>query len=361
MSITILMKCGYRSWYVLGAVEAAAAILKNYRKAKRRHENIKQPRARRLMAKLGNQAYKIIGDQLRIPIKPGEYFYIKLHKRVLEFLSDSTFRLGSVTSTASKAVLTFVKTAKINKPRGYVAIDMNEDNVTAMSSDGETRIFNLSKLKKAGYGYFERKRNLQRRYQKDRRVLRKALSKLSRNYRNKVYTMLHQTSKHIVKWCKEKNYGLIYEDLKGLRKAVNAKSKRPNRFNGKVQMISKRSKKLKRRLNNWWFRRFLKQMEHKALWEGVKTVESRYTRGSSSTCLICGFRLKRYPNGLVECERHILMNRHVIACLNLLKWEGVVRPQPLLKCSYEASPDEAPFGADEEKARSKRGEVKYHE
>ena len=46
--------------------------------------------------------------------------------------------------------MTFVKTAKINKPRGYVAIDVNEDNVTAMSSDGETRIFNLSKLKKAG-------------------------------------------------------------------------------------------------------------------------------------------------------------------------------------------------------------------
>ena len=85
--------------------------------------------------------------------------------------------------------------------------------------------------------------------------------------------------------------------------------------------------------------------------EGVKTVESRCTRGSSSTCPICGFRLKRYLNGLLECERHGLMNRHVVACLNLLRWEGVVRPRPLLKCSYEASPNEAP----PEPMRKRRG------
>jgi len=51
--------------------------------------------------------------------------------------------------------------------------------------------------------------------------------------------------------------------LKGLRKTVNAKAKRFNRFNGKVQRIYKRSKKLKRRLNNWWFRKFLNQIEYK--------------------------------------------------------------------------------------------------
>lgn len=34
------------------------------------------------MAKLGNQAYRIVGDRLRIPIKPGQYFYVPLHRRV---------------------------------------------------------------------------------------------------------------------------------------------------------------------------------------------------------------------------------------------------------------------------------------
>jgi len=51
---------------------------------------------------------------------------------------------------------------------------------------------------------------------------------------------------------------------------VNAKAKRFNKFNCKVQRISKRSKRLRRRLNNWWFRKFLNQIEYKALWRMLK-------------------------------------------------------------------------------------------
>jgi len=103
---------------------------------------------------------------------------------------------------------------------------------------------------RAGYRYLERRRSLQRRHHKDRRVLRKGLSRLSKNYRNKVSTMLHQVSTTIVNRCREKHYRLIHEDLNGLRKNVNKRVKLFNRFNGKVQLISKRSKRLKRRLNN---------------------------------------------------------------------------------------------------------------
>ncbi|WXG43097.1 MAG: hypothetical protein WED04_03405 [Promethearchaeati archaeon SRVP18_Atabeyarchaeia-1] len=67
---------GLHTWYSLSAIEAATAILKNYRKAKRRHENIRVPRATKLMAKLGNQAYRVVDGKLRIPIKPREYFYV---------------------------------------------------------------------------------------------------------------------------------------------------------------------------------------------------------------------------------------------------------------------------------------------
>lgn len=347
-----LTKSGYHTWYVLSAIEVATTILKNYRKAKRGNCEVRVPRARKLMAKIGNQAIKVANGMLRIPLKPRQYLYIQLHKRARSLLEEH--RVCSVTLTSEAVYVSFSKTVKVEEPEGWIAVDVNEDNVTAVSSDGEVRVFDLSKLKEAIYGYFERRRRLQRRYHKDRRVLKKAFLKLSENYQNKVSTMLHQVSKHIVEWCRERNYGLIYENLKGLRKAVNVKAKRFNKFNGKVQRISKRSKKLKRRLNNWWFRRFLNQIEYKALWEGIKTIESRYTRGSSSTCPICGFRLKKYPNGLVECGKHGLMNRHVVACLNLLRWEGVVRPRPLLECSCEPSPNE-PYGDEGKLGEPKRG------
>jgi len=354
-----LTKYGYHTWYVLSAIEVANVILKNYRKAKRkRNRRVRVPRARRLMAKIGNQAIKVANGVLRIPLKPGQYLYIQLHKRARNLLEE--YRACSVTLTPKAVYVTFSKIVSMKESRGWIAIDVNEDNVTAVSSNSEVKVFDLSKLKDASYGYFERGRRLQRRYHKDRRVLKKALSKLYGNYRNKVSTMLHQTSTAIVNWCKEKNYGLIHEDLKGLRKTMNTKIKRFNEFNGKVQWMSKRSKKLKRRLNNWWFRKFLNQISYKCAWEGVKTIESKHTRSSSSTCPICGSKLNKYPNGLVECEKHGLMNRHVVACINLLRWEGVVRLRPLLECSCETSPNKAPLRADEDKAWSKRGEVARH-
>ncbi|KPV65154.1 MAG: hypothetical protein AOA65_0412 [Candidatus Bathyarchaeota archaeon BA1] len=95
-----LTKYRLHTWYCLSAIEVATAILKNYRKAERKNQNIKRPYARKVMAKLGNQAYKVVGDKLRIPIKPRRYFYVKLHKRALESLSDSTLKLGSITLTA---------------------------------------------------------------------------------------------------------------------------------------------------------------------------------------------------------------------------------------------------------------------
>lgn len=346
-----LVECGYHSWYVLSAIEVATVILKNYRKAKRRNRRVKVPRARKLMAKIGNQAIKIVNGKLRIPLRPREYFYVELYERARRLLEEH--RIGSVTLTPNMIYVAFSKTAKLGEPKGWIAIDVNEDNVTAVSSDGEIRVFDLSRLKKVGYGYFERRRRLQQRYHKDRRVLKKALSKLSKNYHNKVSTMLHQVSTAIVKWCKEKNYGIIYENLKGLRNVVNMKVKRFNKFSGKIQPISKYSKNLKRRLNSWWFRKFLNQIEYKALWEGIKTIESKHTKGSSSTCPICGCKLKKYPNGLVECEKHGLMNRHVVACVNLLRWEGVVRPPPSLICSHEPSPNE-PYGDEDKLGELKR-------
>jgi len=83
-----LMEYGYHSWYVLSAIEVATVILKNYRKAKRRNGRVKAPRARRLMAKIGNQAVKVGNGMLRIPLKPRQYLHIQLYKRARDLLEE---------------------------------------------------------------------------------------------------------------------------------------------------------------------------------------------------------------------------------------------------------------------------------
>jgi len=65
----LLKPYGLHNWYSLCAVSVAAGILKNYRSALRKNDDVRRPRARKLMAQIGGQAFKIEGDHLRIPIK----------------------------------------------------------------------------------------------------------------------------------------------------------------------------------------------------------------------------------------------------------------------------------------------------
>ena len=328
-----LRRYGYHSWYILSAIEIASTILKNYRKAKRKNPDVKPPKAKRLIAKLGNQAFKITSGKLLFPIKPREVLEVPLHKRALEVLDG--VKLGSITITPEAIHIAYSKTVEIKEPRGWIAIDVNELNITAVSSDGEIRVFDLSKIKKAGYGYFSRARKIQLKYCRDRRVLKKALSKLFKNYKNLRDSELHKVSASIIKWANAKQYGIVCEDLRNIRSRINMRIKALNPVNRRIQQISVRSKEIKRRLNMWAFRKFLHQISYKSAWSGVMLKEVS-PRKTSTTCPRCGSSLKTYPMGQVKCPRCGLSgNRHVIACLNLLRkvqppdgrlWFGLDRP-----------------------------------
>lgn len=310
-----LTKHGLHSWYILSAIEVATSILKNYRRARRRNKDVGRPCARRLTAKLGNQAYKVVGDKLRIPIRPRQYFYVPLHKRVKQFLSDSTFKLGSITLTACMVTVFFSKTAEVMEPKGYVAYDTNERSIDGVTSDGEVIHYDLSKICEVRHGYFERVRKVQAKYAGDRRVAKKIQGRWFSNQNSKVNSILHQVSMRIVKQAKTKRQGIILEDLKYIRNSINRRVLKVNRFNGKVQKVSKYSKRLKRGLNSWSFRKLQNFIEYKAKWESVKVIYVN-ARNTSRVCAICGYKMKDPKAKLLECCG---IDRHVNACLNLLK------------------------------------------
>nr|MDO8133201.1 hypothetical protein [Candidatus Njordarchaeum guaymaensis] len=168
---------GFHTWYCLSAVEIATSILENHRKAKRKRQNVRVPRATKLMAKLGNQGYKIFDGSIRLPIKPREYFYVPLRKRAGQFLLDATLKLGSVTLTACTVSVAFSKTAEITEPKGYVAYDTNERSIDGASVKQNQELvsesYDLSRVSEAKHGYFERVRRVQANYSADRRVARK--------------------------------------------------------------------------------------------------------------------------------------------------------------------------------------------
>jgi len=311
---------GLHSWYVLSAVEVATVILNNHRKAKRRQQNVSRvPRATKLMAKLGNQGYRVVDGKLRIPIRPREYFYVLLHKRAVQFLSDTSLKLGSVTLTVRMVSVAFSKTAEITKPESYVAYDTNEHSIDGanINGDGELTVesYDLSGVSETRHGYFERVRRVQSKYAKDRRVAGKIQRNWFTNQNNKVNTVLHQTSSAIVRQAKNNKQGIILEDLKHIRNTVNRKILVANNVGGRIQGISKHSKRLKRRLNSWSFRKLQNFIEYKALWEGVKVVKVS-PRNTSRVCAVCGCVMQDPKARTLECCG---TSRHVNACLNMLK------------------------------------------
>ncbi|WXG45066.1 MAG: zinc ribbon domain-containing protein [Promethearchaeati archaeon SRVP18_Atabeyarchaeia-1] len=100
-----------------------------------------------------------------------------------------------------------------------------------------------------------------------------------------------------------------------MRRAINRKALGVNSFNGRIQKVSTRSKRLKRRLNSWSFRKPQGFIEYKALWEGVKSVKVS-PWNTSRACAVCGCATRDPKAKTLECCG---IDRHVNACLNLLK------------------------------------------
>lgn len=119
---------GLHTHYTLSACEVASAILKNHKR------NHRTPVARRLFLKLDKQTFKLESGVLRIPAKPRQFITLKLKlgDYQQQFLEDRTLRLGSLTLTAQKAIITFKKQTEVSKSyRSVVAYDTNELSLEA--------------------------------------------------------------------------------------------------------------------------------------------------------------------------------------------------------------------------------------
>jgi putative transposase len=313
-------KFGLHTHYVLNACEVACAILKNYR----RYKKSKKPEVRKLFLKLDNQTYKFIEKQdsifLRIPTKPRKFLFIKLKygEYQKKFLEDKTLKLGSVIALTNRLILCFRKESKIAEPKSKIALDLNEKNITSVNNNGNAQIYDLTEVQKAHYTYYLKRKKIQKKV-KNRKLRKELLKKYSGKEKRKVEWLLHNVSKRIVE--DNPNSEIIMENLKGIRKAINKRKLKRNKYNGKIQAHRTKSKRLLRRLNSWNFRKLQKFIEYKALWND-NLVSYVNPNGTSSTCPICGRRSD--PNGrLFECECGFKLNRDLLACINMLKMKGI--------------------------------------
>ncbi|MEM1883312.1 MAG: zinc ribbon domain-containing protein, partial [Candidatus Bathyarchaeia archaeon] len=110
----------------------------------------------------------------------------------------------------------------------------------------------------------------------------------------------------------------LMEDLRNIRKAINHKVKRYNGFSKRIQPVSLRNKNFKRRLNTWNFRKLQFLLEYKHKLNGFDVVYLNPHK-TSSICSRCGGKIAPRERRCQNCG----IDRHINACLNMLKMWGV--------------------------------------
>jgi len=306
-----LVKDEIRRWdyarqYHVTACRVACSVLKSWRKKVKRGEADpnEPPVVRRTFVKFHSSLTKFKDNRLRITVKAKEYVWIDLkfgeyQKKFIDEWINGKLKIGEIIITPEKVIVPFKKEVEIKQPKQWLAIDINEANVTGVCTNGDWFIINTSEIKRIRHVYYEKRRRIQSGIKTGKRR-KELLQKYGRRERNRVKDILHKVSKTIVEFAKYSNAGIILEDLKGIRKKIDY------------------GEELNRRLHSWPFRKLQFYIEYKAKLEGLPVVYVNPAK-SSSLCPICGGKLA--PNGhrVLKCKCGLEMNRDLVACFNLIK------------------------------------------
>ena len=224
--------------------------------------------------------------------------------------------------------LTFTKEVEEYKPRGYISVDVNENNVTILV-DGIAYLFETD-IEKLVLGYHYRRKRIQERYDKlygkKSRIRRKVLRKLKE--RKKKSDIRWKIANIIVRVAYEKRYAIVLEKL-GKRVANN--------------MIKRiRDRQLRHRIFQASFSGVQRAIVEKARELGVPLiyVNPKYT---SKLCPIHNTPIN-YDNSsrIGRCSTSgELWHRDVVACWNLLfkalRGDGSHAPSPVGRVPVDGS------------------------
>ena len=117
------------SYYKLCAISKATGILRNYRKARRKNPETKEPYARRpQLTTCYGFKIRAIEKVLMLPFKPKQPLSIPLNAHVVHVLSEPSIQIRSVTLTDQQLSISYAREVEQIQPHGLIAIDRNLDN-----------------------------------------------------------------------------------------------------------------------------------------------------------------------------------------------------------------------------------------
>jgi putative transposase len=295
-----LKEYGLHTHYILSACEIAYSVHRNGDRKSR-------PCFKHLFLKLDSQSYVLNHLILRIPTRPRHYIYLTLQASdyQLSLLENLTLKVGSVTVTGSSVSIAFSKETATIGPQGQIGIDVNERNVTWSDSSGMTTKVDMSEVAEMQECYREIRARVAQRTQHDRRVQRRLLSKYGRREKDRTVQRIHRVTKNIIEYAQAKCFGIVLENLKGIRRLYRRGNGQRRSYRG--------------RMNSWKFREFQRQVEYKAAWAGIQVTHVS-ARGTSSKCPNCGSSLIRLEGRKLMCpsckqseDRDVIASKNIMA------------------------------------------------
>jgi len=304
----------YHTHYCHSSCKIATAILKNFRKRKRKGliDMNKPIEIRKDFVKLEELLFKFEGDKVRIVTSPRNWITVNLvvgeyQQEFIEAWKRGELRVGELIIKRDYIIVPFKKEVKFKDIKACMTIDINEKNVTysIFNERGEvikTVRLDIYKVKRIHDEHSKKREKIQKKLAKKPHKMRKILKKYSGREKRRVEDYLHKVSAIIVSEAKKYKVKIVMENLKHIRNSIN-----------------RMRKNMRRRLNRWNFRKLQSFVEYKAKWNGL-SIDYVNPYRTSSLCPICGCTL--YLNGqrLLKCEQcDLVFDRDVVATLNLFK------------------------------------------
>jgi len=267
------------------------------------------------------------GNAVQIRVRAGEHLWLPLvvtKHHELTYLHDwrkDRSRVGALTISLfrdrANVYVPFKREVEAKSVEGVCGVDINERSVDLciLKPNQEPRFIKLdvSRLPAIRHASQLKRRSIQRKLDATPQhplQKRRLKTKYWRRESNRTTQILHVVSKQIVGIVERERVAVAFEDITGIRRSMRSKRKSKN---GKAMR-----KPMRRRLNQWPFRRLQSYVEYKALQKGVPTVEvSNYHK--SKDCPVCG-RYNR-PNGhAYGCQGcGFEADRHLVASWNIAK------------------------------------------
>ena len=265
------------------------------------------------------------GNAVQIRVRRGEHLWLPLvvteHHEPM-YLKDwrgGKAKVGEITISRfrdrANVFVPFKRDVEPKQAEGVCGIDVNERSVDLcilkLGQEPKHIKLDTSKLASIAHAMELKQKAIQEKLDAPphRPVQKRRLkAKYSRRRRNRTNHILHIVSKKIAEILTNEKVEPVFEDLTDIRQSMRSKRKSKN---GRALR-----KDMRRRLNQWPFRKLQFYVEYKTMRHGFKT---NYVpaKGTSSTCPMCGTKNK--PNGHVFSCRACGFegDRHSVGAYNI--------------------------------------------